>query len=108
MGTSSSVSVRQIGDDTGIAKLRAGLHGELILRGDAAYEIARRIWNGAIDRHPAVVVRCADANDVRRAVEFGRQSHLDIAVRGGGHRFPGFSTCEGWIVPEKVEWQESQ
>ncbi len=98
MGTSSSVSVRQIGDGTGIAKLRAGLHGELILPGDAAYEIARRIWNGAIDCHPAVVVRCADANDVRRAVEFGRQSHLDIAVRGGGHSFPGFSTCEGGLV----------
>lgn len=95
MGTSSSVSVRKIGDTTGIAKLRASLHGELILPGDATYETARRIWNEAIDRHPAVVVRCADANDVRRAVEFGRQSYLDIAVRGGGHSFLGFSTCEG-------------
>src|SRR5258708_21832710 len=51
-----------------------------------------------MDRHPAVVVRCADANDVRRALEFGRQSHLDIAVRGGGHSFPGFSTCDRGLV----------
>jgi FAD/FMN-containing dehydrogenase len=98
MVASSSVDVREIDDRTRIAKLRAALHGELILPGDAAYETARRIWNGAIDRHPAVIVRCADVNDVRRAVEFGRESRLDIAVRGGGHSFPGFSTCDGGLV----------
>jgi FAD/FMN-containing dehydrogenase len=98
MVTSASVHAREIGDGAGIANLRATLRGELILPGDAAYETARRIWNGAIDRHPALIVRCADVDDVRRAVEFGRESHLDIAVRGGGHSFPGFSTCDGGLV----------
>jgi hypothetical protein len=84
--------------NTSIPKLRASLHGQLILPGDAAYETARRVWNGAIDRRPAFIVRCMDANDVQRAVEFGRQSNLDIAVRGGGHSFPGLSTCDGGLV----------
>lgn len=90
--------VTPVSVNTSITKLRTSLHGQLILPGDAAYESARRIWNGAIDRHPALVVRCADVDDVQRAVEFGRQSKLDIAVRGGGHSFPGFSTCDGGLV----------
>ena len=80
------------------SKLRASLHGQLILPGDPDYERARRIWNGAIDRRPAFIIRCVDASDVQRAVEFGRQSNLDIAVRGGGHSFPGYSTCDGGLV----------
>ncbi len=84
--------------NTNVARLRAALHGKLILPTDLEYEAARHIWNGAIDRHPAAIIRCADANDVQRAVEFGRASALEIAVRGGGHSFPGFSTCEGGLV----------
>jgi FAD/FMN-containing dehydrogenase len=98
MVTSPSVPVRKIAGGTGLASLSGALHGEMILPGDAAYETARRVWNGAIDRHPALIVRCADAHDVRRAVEFARHSHLDVAVRGGGHSFPGFSTCDGGLV----------
>ncbi len=96
MSTSPSVSSREIGEGAG--RLRAALHGELILPGDASYEEARQIWNGAIERHPAVVVRCADANDVLRAVEFGQRSSLEIAVRGGGHSPAGFSMCDGGLV----------
>jgi len=81
-----------------ISRFRASLHGQVILPGEAVYDSARRVWNGAIDRRPAVIVRCVDANDVQRAVEFGRQSNLDIAVRGGGHSFPGLSTCDGGLV----------
>jgi FAD/FMN-containing dehydrogenase len=98
MLTSQSIAGWKIGGDTSIANLRAALHGKLILPGEADYETARQVWNGAIDRHPALIIRCADATDVRRAVEFGRQTHLDIAVRGGGHSFPGHSTCEGGLV----------
>lgn len=98
MLASRSVHGRETADGRAIAKLRGSLHGELILPADAAYETARRIWNGAIDRHPALIVRCADVHDVRRAVDFGRESHLDIAVRGGGHSFPGFSTCDDGLV----------
>ena len=90
--------VKEIAGDSALAQLRAALHGEVILPWDAAYEPARRVWNGAIDRYPAVIARCADAEDVQRAVAFGRESHLDIAVRGGGHSFPGFSTTDGGLV----------
>jgi FAD/FMN-containing dehydrogenase len=98
MVTAASGHVKEIAGDSKLARLRAGLHGEMILPWDAAYETARRVWNGAIDRYPALIVHCADAEDVRRAVEFGRESHLDIAVRGGGHSFPGFSTTDGGLV----------
>jgi FAD/FMN-containing dehydrogenase len=75
-----------------------GLHGELIRPGDGAYEEARLIWNGAHDARPAVIVRCADSSDVRHAIGFARSEGLDVAVRGGGHSIPGFSTCDDGIV----------
>ena len=75
-----------------------GLHGELIRPGDAGYDEARAIWNGAHDARPALIARCADASDVRHAVGFARSEGLDVAVRGGGHSIPGFSTCDGGIV----------
>lgn len=81
-----------------MARLRSGLYGELVLPGDPAYETARRVWNGAIDRRPAVIARCANVQDIQRAIEFARQNTLDISVRGGGHSCPGFSTCEGGLV----------
>jgi FAD/FMN-containing dehydrogenase len=75
-----------------------GLHGELIRPGDGAYDEARSIWNGAHDARPAVIARCADASDVRHAIGFARSEGLDVAVRGGSHSIPGFSTCDDGIV----------
>ncbi len=75
-----------------------GLHGELIRPGDGAYDEARSIWNGAHDARPAVIARCTDASDVRHAVGFARSEGLDVAVRGGSHSIPGFSTCDDGIV----------
>ena len=75
-----------------------GLRGELIRPGDPGYDEARAIWNGAHDRRPALIVRCAGVADVMRAVEFARSENLLVAVRGGGHSIPGFSTCDGGIV----------
>jgi FAD/FMN-containing dehydrogenase len=89
---------RKIGGEAAFASLRAALHGELILPGDAEYNTARRVWNAAIDRHPAVIIRCTHAHDVQCAVKFARESGLDVAVRGGGHSFPGFSTCDDGLV----------
>ena len=75
-----------------------GLHGELIRPGDGAYDEARSIWNGAHDARPAVIARCADSSDVRHAIGFARSEGLDVAVRGGSHSIPGFSTCDDGIV----------
>lgn len=77
-----------------IQDLRASLIGSLLLNADAGYEQARRIWNGAFDRYPALITRCAGAADVIRAVQFARTHDLLVAVRGGGHSLPGHSVCE--------------
>jgi FAD/FMN-containing dehydrogenase len=81
-----------------IAELAQTLRGQLIRPGDPSYDEARSIWNGAHDRRPALIVRCAGTADVIRAVEFALSEHLLVAVRGGGHSIPGFSTCDGGIV----------
>jgi FAD/FMN-containing dehydrogenase len=77
-----------------IETLRRTLRGPLLLSGESGYDHARRIWNGAFDRHPALIVRCAGAADVIRAVEFARSYELLVAVRGGGHSLPGHSACD--------------
>ena len=56
------------------------------------------MWNGDINRHPAVIARCANAEEVAAAIRFGRQQGLEMAVRGGGHNFAGFGVCEGGLV----------
>jgi FAD/FMN-containing dehydrogenase len=81
-----------------IAELAQAMRGELIAPGDPGYDKARTIWNGAHDRRPALIARCAGVADVMRAVEFARSEELVIAVRGGSHSIPGFSTCDGGIV----------
>jgi hypothetical protein len=84
--------------DGSIAELAEGVRGEVIRPGDPSYDEARAVWNGAIDRHPALIVRCAGVADVMRAVEFARSEKLVVAVRGGKHSIPGFSTVDGGIV----------
>jgi FAD/FMN-containing dehydrogenase len=84
--------------DGSIAELAESLRGELIRPEDPGYEEARAIWNGVHDRRPALVVRCAGVADVLRAVEFARSEELQVAVRGGSHSIPGFSTCDGGLV----------
>jgi hypothetical protein len=85
-------------EEADIRKLQRNLRGRLIRPGDSDYEAARHVWNRAFDRHPALIVRCADADDVERAIAFGRSNDLLTAVRGGGHSFSGKSTCDGGMV----------
>jgi hypothetical protein len=85
-------------DETTIAGLAASLRGELIQRDDAAYESARRVYNGMIDRHPCMVARCADVADVITVVNFTREHGLLLAVRGGGHNGGGLGTCDDGVV----------
>jgi FAD/FMN-containing dehydrogenase len=86
--------------ETQIEELRAKLRGELITPGDAAYETARKVYNGMIDRRPALIAKCADVADVIAAVNFARDEKLLLAVRGGGHNGPGLGTCDGGLVIE--------
>ncbi|MGH3522734.1 MAG: FAD-binding oxidoreductase [Mycobacterium sp.] len=81
-----------------VAVLARQLVGELIRPGDDGYEEHRRVWNGMIDRRPALIARCSGPDDVVAAVNFARERHVLLAVRGGGHSFAGFSTCDGGLV----------
>ena len=64
------------------------VRGQLITPDHADYDEARRVWNGSIDRRPALIIRCAGVADVMAAVRYARQSGLPVAVRSGGHSFP--------------------
>lgn len=79
-------------------EFKAGLRGQLLSPGDDGYDRARKLWNGMFDRRPALIARCAGAADVIRAVSFARDNRLAVAVRGGGHSFPGHSVCDGGLV----------
>src|SRR3954453_10346702 len=97
MTTGQQSAAPLLGEGT-IAELRHAMRGELIPPADPAYETARSVWNGMIDRRPAIVARCADADDVATAVGFARSEGLTVAVRGGGHNVAGNATCDGGLV----------
>jgi FAD/FMN-containing dehydrogenase len=81
-----------------LAAFKASLRGELLRPADAGYDEARRVWNGMIDKRPALIARCAGVTDVLRAVEFARTHTLLIAVRGGGHNVAGNAVCQGGLM----------
>jgi FAD/FMN-containing dehydrogenase len=81
-----------------VQDFRASLRGPLFSVGQEGYDPARRVWNGMIDKHPALIACCAEVADVVRAVTFARERELLVAVRGGGHSFPGYSTCDGGLM----------
>ena len=85
-------------DARAVADLAASLQGDVLLLGDPRYDQARRIWNGGIDKHPALIATCTGAADVIRAVNFAREHDLLTAVRAGGHSTSGKSTCDGGIM----------
>jgi FAD/FMN-containing dehydrogenase len=80
------------------ATLKAAVRGEILAPGDPAYESARVIWNAMIDRRPALIVRCASADDVRSAIGFARENRLEISIRGGGHNIAGNAVCDGGLM----------
>ena len=83
---------------TEIQELRAKFRGELIAPGDAGYDAARKVYNGMIDRRPALIVKCADVADVIAGVNLAREKKLLLAVRGGGHNGPGLGVCDDGLV----------
>jgi FAD/FMN-containing dehydrogenase len=85
-------------DPIAFDELAGSLRGELLRPTSPGYDAARRIWNGAIDRHPACIARCTGVADVVAAVRFARNHDLEIAVRGGGHNVAGTAVCDDGIV----------
>jgi FAD/FMN-containing dehydrogenase len=82
-----------------LQELRDAVRGEVLAPGDPGYDAASPLWNAMFDDvRPALIVRCAGAADVMRAVELARSEDLEIAVRAGGHSLPGFSTADGGLV----------
>ena len=81
-----------------VQELADSLSGVLLTRQDAGYDEARQIWNGMHQRRPALISRCANIQDVAHTVTFARENGCLLAVRGGGHSFPGKSQCEGGIM----------
>jgi FAD/FMN-containing dehydrogenase len=78
--------------------LAAAMRGPVLAAADAGYDAVRKVWNGMIDRRPAAIARCTGAADVIAALAFARDAGLPIAVRGGGHSFPGYSVCDAGVL----------
>src|SRR5437588_3397864 len=85
-------------EEEAVQEFRAGLRGELLRPGDRDFDTARKVVNGAIDKTPALIVRCAGVADVLRSVKFARVNELTVAVRGGGHNVAGNAVCDDGIV----------
>ncbi len=85
-------------DTRRVATAALTLAGSVLAPGDTEYEAARLVWNGLIDKRPALIARCTSADDVRAAILYGRDQGLPIAVRGGGHGVAGYATCDDGLV----------
>jgi len=86
-------------DGGAVDELQRSFLGELVRPDDATYNEHRKVWNGSIDRHPALIARCTGVADIRAALRLARSQDLRVAVRGGGHSFPGLSVCdEGMVI----------
>ncbi len=81
-----------------IEKLRTRFRGALLRPGEEGYEESRRIWNGAIDRHPALIARCVGTDDVLAAVRFARELDMPVSVKGGGHAVAGHAVCDDGLM----------
>ena len=85
-------------EESVFAGLQSQLRGELIRPGDESYDEARKVWNGMIDKKPALISRCASVDDVVASVNFARENEILLAVRGGGHNVAGTAVVDGGLV----------
>ena len=88
--------------ETAVRQLQASLRGELLLPSNDRYEETRKVWNGMVDKRPALIARCAGAADVIAAVTFAREHDLLVSVRGGGHSVAGKAVCNGGLMIDLV------
>jgi FAD/FMN-containing dehydrogenase len=92
------MAVSTVVADAAVDGLRTRLRGELIRPGEPGYDEARKVWNGMIDKRPAMIVRCAGVGDVIDAVNFARDNDLQLAIRGGSHSAAGLALCDDGLV----------
>ncbi len=85
-------------DESAVTDFGVALRGSLVRPRDDNYDIARKVWNGMIDRFPSMIVYCANENDVMNAVRFAGANDLLVAVRSGGHNVAGNAVCDGGMV----------
>jgi FAD/FMN-containing dehydrogenase len=81
-----------------IGKLQSKVRGRIVLPDDPSYDEVRKIWNAMIDRRPAVIVQCAEADDVPHAISFARENGLEISIRGAGHNIAGNALCDNGLM----------
>jgi hypothetical protein len=81
-----------------INELQPLFKGSILIEGDAGYETARKIWNGMIDRKPAMIAQCMNSSDVQYAVKVAAKHNLLVSIRGGGHNVSGNAVCDGGIM----------
>lgn len=88
-----------------VEDFKASLGGKLLRAGEDGYDCARRVWNGMVDKHPGLIAQCKDTRDVVACVNFAREHHLLLAVRGGGHNYAGKAVCDGGLVADLSRMQ---
>ncbi|MCD8509322.1 MAG: FAD-binding oxidoreductase [Bacillus sp. (in: Bacteria)] len=93
-------------DQTAVEQLISAIRGRLILPGDEDYNDARSIWNGMVDKKPAMIAQCTGAADVITAVNFARENSLKVSVRGGGHNAAGSAICDDGLVIDLSQMKE--
>src|SRR5688572_17920135 len=98
MSVTLPTQLRPTIDDETINAFSASVGGQLLRPGDDGYDAARRIFNGMIDRYPALIARCQTTGDVSKAVRFAREHGLVVSVRGGGHNVAGNAVCDGGLM----------
>src|SRR5262245_18082584 len=92
--------------ETAVRQLQANLRGELLLPDNDKYEETRKVWNGMVDKRPALIARCAGIADVLVAVTFARDQNLLVSVRGGGHSVTGKAVCNGGLMIDLARMKE--
>ena len=85
-------------DNPSVTRFADALRGTVLTPGHSGYDAARKVFNAMVDNRPALIARCADANDVATCVNFARDYSVPLSVRGGGHNFAGKSVCDGGLM----------
>ena len=91
-----------------LKELGQAMQGPVLLSGQPGYDSARKVWNGMHDKHPALIARCRNNADIQQAVTFAREREMLLAVRGGGHSWPGKSVCDGGMMLDLAEIYQQQ